>query len=104
MDLLALIILAAIVVAVLTIYRKIAARRPSKPDARLVERQQAIQAAIDTLGLKLKDNSTTLQEGDEAMRATLIRFHELEVHRDLPELIANTEGFFQDWRASKGSA
>ena len=104
MDILLLILFAAIIAAVLIIYRKVATHRPNKPDPRLVERQQAIQAAIDTLGLKLKDSSTTIQEGEEAMRATLIRFHELDVHKDLPELITDTEGFFNDWRASQVAA
>jgi hypothetical protein len=104
MDTLALLVFAAIVAAALVIYRKMASRQPNTRDPGLVERQQAIQAAIDALGLKLKDGSTTVQEGEEAMRATLATLHALDVHKDLPELIADTEGFFKDWRASRTSA
>jgi len=105
MDLLVPVILAIIIVVSLLIFHKVRTLRFTKRrSAELAERQQAIQSTIDTFGLLLDDRATTVQDGENALHATLARLRELGVHKDLPDLIADTESFFKEWRASRLSA
>ena len=92
----------ALIVAVLAgfmIYRRHVANGTTRQrNARLVERQKAIQSVIDTLGSALKSSSITIQEGDEAMRIARNALYQLDAQGDLSELIADNEQFFREWR------
>ncbi|MBJ6983018.1 hypothetical protein [Luteimonas sp. MC1572] len=105
MDFLVPVALVVAVLAALMIYRRLAANGTTRQqNARLVERQKAIQSAIDKLGSTLKSGSTTIQQGDDAMRIARDALHQLDAQGDLSELIADNEQFFKEWRASRVSA
>ncbi|MBJ6979245.1 hypothetical protein [Luteimonas sp. MC1895] len=105
MDFLVPVALVVAVLAALMTYRRLVANGTTRQrNARLVERQKAIQSAIDTLGFTLKSSSTTIQEGDDAMRIARDALQQLDAQGDLSELIADNEQFFKEWRASRVSA
>ncbi|MBJ6985264.1 hypothetical protein [Luteimonas sp. MC1750] len=105
MDFLAPVAIAVAVLVALLIYRRaVASRTTRQRNAKLVERQRAIQSAIDTLGLTLKSSTITIQEGENAIRIARDALYQLDVQGDLSELIADNEQFFEEWRASRVSA
>lgn len=105
MDHLVPVVLAIAIIASLLIVHKIRTLRSTKQrNAALADRQKAIQSAIDAFGPLLDDRATTVKDGESALQATVTRLQELGVHEDLPELIADTESFFNEWRASRLSA
>ncbi|MBB1474013.1 MULTISPECIES: hypothetical protein [Luteimonas] len=105
MEFLVPVALVAAVLAALMTYRRLVANGTTRQrNAGLVERQEAIQSAIDTLGSTLKNSSITIQEGDDAMRIARDALQQLDAQGDLSELIADNEQFFKEWRASRVSA
>ena len=76
----------------------------SQRDAQLTERQAAIQIALDRAGAILKDESTTLEAGDIAAAQVLNDLQALNHDGSLRELIADTEQYIEEWRASKRPA
>lgn len=103
-DLLVPAVVAFVIVVSLLIFRTIRIFQSAKRrNTELSERQKAIQSAIDAFGLVLDDRTTTVQDGENALLATIAELHGLGVHKDLPELISDTESFFKQWRASSSN-
>lgn len=99
-----LILIAAGAVVVLAWHQLRARRIVSARDSRLVARQTAIQSALDRAGAVLKDEHTTLAAGEIAAAEVLQELHALNYDGSLGELIADTELFVEEWRASKRPA
>ncbi len=86
-------------------WRQLHAKRlVSQRDAKLTERQVAIQTALDRAGAALKDENTTLEAGESAAAQVLHDLQALNQDGSLRELIADTEQFVEGWRASKRPA
>ena len=86
-------------------WRQLHARHlASQRDAKLTERQAAIQAALDRAGAVLKDENATLDAGEIAAAQVLHDLQDLNQDGSLRELIADTERFVEEWRASKRPA
>jgi len=86
-------------------WRHLHARRlVSQRDAQLTERQAAIQTALDRAGAALKDEKTSLETGEIAAAQVLQDLQALNQDGSLRELIADTEQFVEEWRASKRPA
>ena len=99
-----LIFIAVCVVVVLALRNLHARRVVSERDAHLAARQTAIQSALDRAGAVLKDEHTTLAAGDIAAARVLQELAALNHDGSLGELIADTELFVEEWRASKRPA
>ena len=100
-----LLLLIAVLTVAVTIYRKVQTRRLSSVlDEHLKTRQLEIQALIDDLGAELKRESTTLADGDAAARRALDHLRGLNLDHSLDPLIADTELFIEEWRATRRPA
>ena len=95
----------SVFIALLLGWRHLHARRlVSQRNAQLTERQGAIQAALDRAGAVLKDENTSLEAGEIAAAQVLHDLQALNQDGSLRELIADTERFVEEWRASKRPA
>ena len=64
-------------------------------------RQAEIQLLLDELGTKLRSERTTLAQGEAAALLTLSELDRLNIDGVLDPLIADTQEFFNGWRAAK---
>ena len=91
--------------AVVLVMRHLHAKRFAlQRDAQLATRQSEIQSALDRARAILKDEWTSPETGEIAAAKVI---HELQAHNEdgsLAELIADTELFIDEWRASKQPA
>jgi len=99
-----LVLIAAIIAVVIGMRHLHARRFVTQREAKLVARQAAIQSALDRAGAILKDERTTLESGEIAAAQVLLELHALGEDGSLGELIADTELFVEEWRASKRPA
>ena len=77
--------------------RSIAAHRSQQ----LMERQAAVQAALDRAGAVLKDATSSTEAGNVAASNVLTELHALNHDGSLKELIEDTEKFIAEWRTSR---
>ncbi len=99
-----LILIAVLTIGVL-IFRKFQSRHlSSEREQELRARQVEIQSVLDGLGAILKNRSTTLEVGNLAAAQALEQLNRLNPDGSLKELIADTEIFVEEWRASQRPA
>ena len=92
-------------IAVVLVMRHLHAKRFAlQRDAQLATRQSEIQSALDRAGAILKDERTSPETGEIAAAKVIQELQALNEDGSLAELIADTELFIDELRASKRPA
>ena len=99
-----IILLAALIAAVFAISRLKSHKISSQRNQALAARQAKIQSSLDRAGEILKNQNATIEEGEAAATQVLAELNSLNQDGSLSDLIAETEIFIADWRASKRPA
>jgi hypothetical protein len=98
------ILIGVVIVVASALQRSRTRRKVATRDARLATRQTEIQSALDRAGAVLKDEQATTAAGEIAATQVLQELHSLNDDGSLDQLIADTELFIAEWRASKRPA
>lgn len=105
---LAAVVIIVFLVALLGIGRFTRQRAATSLHLGLTEKQQAIEQTLGALGRKLNNSTTTIEAGHEALEIALTQLRAIDaelralgVQGELPQLIADTEKYFEEWKTSR---